>query len=166
MTQEVHTGPVTILQTIPGIRFRSRWDHQDEESAISYFRNLVEAHAMNAVDQSSIRDIIGLEAEYIPRYEYSLRFIPPDELDFAHIEWDKPLGKGDNGAVYASTWRRPPGVLLTTWSGEMKVVVKEVQLRDGENRDVLRKFMKEVSLQMPLGETGLTPPSLTQHTQA
>ena len=139
-----------MLQTLPGIRFRSRWNHQDENSALSYFRNLVEAHAVNGLDQHPVRDVIGLEAGYAPRFERSLRIIPADQLDLENANWEQPLGKGDNGAVYAATWKRPPGILSTTWSGEMKVVLKEVRPRSGEGRGVLRKFMKEVSSNISL----------------
>jgi hypothetical protein len=134
-----------LLQTLPGLHFRSRWDHQDEKSGVTYFRNLVEAHAANILDVNSVRDAIGLEAEYTPLFEHSLRVIPSDQLGIGDIDWDNPLGRGDNGAVYAATWTRPPGVLTTTWSGQKQIVLKEVRPREGEGRDTLRKFMKEAS---------------------
>ena len=110
---------------------------------MSYFRNLVEAHASNAGEEH-LRDLIGWEAGYTPRYENSLKVIPFDQLNLVH-GWDTPLGSGDNGAVYAAVWRRPPGFFPSTRSGEVDVVLKEVRRGRGKGSHDLSIFMKEVS---------------------
>ena len=105
---------------------------------------MVEAHASDSLEPNLVRDIIGLEPGYQPRFEHSLKVIPPQQLDLDGVNWANPLGKGENGAVYPTTWKRLPGVLSTSLSGEKKVLLKEVLPRQGESRRALDKFMKEV----------------------
>lgn len=134
-----------LLETLPGLRFRSRRKYQDEVAALTYFRNLVEAHATDDLDRSNIRNIIGLEPEYIPIYEHSLRIIPESQL--FDISWGKPIGKGEHGAVYGALWRKTPGYLATMRPDEKEVpiVLKEIIPRAGISRDPFKKLIKEVS---------------------
>jgi hypothetical protein len=113
-------------------------------AALSYFRNIVEAHAAGDLDQSSVRDIIGVEPEYLLQYEHSLRIIPESQL--SDLSWDEPIGRGENGAVYGAIWRKPSGHLATTGfqEAEIPVVLKEVIPRSGVLIDPLKKLLKEV----------------------
>lgn len=136
-----------LLETIPGLRFRSRLKHQDRTASRNYFRNLVDAHATGTLSTSAIRDVLGSEG-YSAQYEHSLRVIPLQQL--SEIDWTTPLGRGENGAVYAATWDRPASVLVTsTSSGPVPVVLKEVISRKGQNHAITKKLMKEVRVVIP-----------------
>lgn len=145
LTQKIANGPLFLLETIPGLHFRGRKKHQDKVAALNYFRNLVEAHATNTLDTSLVRDIIGLEPGYTPLFEHSLRVIPEEQL--FDISWDKPIGAGENGAVYAAMWRKPAGHLATMKTGnqELHIVLKDVLPRVGTSREPLKKLLQEVS---------------------
>jgi hypothetical protein len=106
---------------------------------------VVEAHATNTLDTSLVRDIIGLEPGYTPLFEHSLRVIPEEQL--FDISWDKPIGAGENGAVYAAMWRKPAGHLATMKTGNqgLHIVLKDVLPRVGTSRDPLKKLLQEVS---------------------
>jgi hypothetical protein len=93
---------------------------------------------------ATVREIIGLETGYTPLFEHSLRVIPEKQL--RDVQFNKPLGVGENGAVYGAKWRRPPGHLATTKGGEKEidVVLKEVFPRAGTSEDPLKKLLKEV----------------------
>lgn len=131
-----------LLETIPGLRFRSRLKHQDRTASENYFRNLVDAHATGTLNMSALRDVLGPEG-YSAQYEHSLRVIPIEQL--SEIDWTTPLGRGKNGAVYAATWERPASVLMTsTSSGPVPVVLKEVISRTEQNQALTKKLMKEV----------------------
>ncbi|KAN0066969.1 Protein kinase-like domain containing protein [Elaphomyces granulatus] len=146
LTQKTADGPLLLLETIPGLRFRSRKKYQDNVAALTYFRNLVEAHATDTLDVSSVRNIIGLEPGYTPLFEHSLRVIPEEQL--FNISWDEPLGEGENGAVYRAMWRKPAGHLATTRTGdqELHVVLKDVLSRRGTSQDPLKKLLKELDV--------------------
>lgn len=126
------------------MRFRSRIKGQDKVAALTYFRNIVEAHANGSLEDSTIRDIVGLDASKNLQFEHSLRVIPEHQL--LDIHWDKPIGQGKNGAVYAGIWRKPVGHLATTRAGErdMKIVLKDVLPRSGTSEEPLKKLLKEV----------------------
>jgi hypothetical protein len=144
MTRRSPDSPLLLLETLPGLRFRSRRSHQDTVAALTYFRNIVEAQASGNLDRTSVRDIIGMEPEYIPLYEHSLRVIPESQL--FDVSWDEPIGTGENGAVYGAMWRKPPGHLATskTHETELPIVLKEVIPRCGVSIDPVKKLIKEV----------------------
>jgi hypothetical protein len=148
LTQQSPEAPLLLLETIPGLRFRSRLKNQDRANALDHFRNLVEAHATDTLDTSIIQDILGLEG-YSLRYEHCLRIIPENQL--SNIEWDKPLGRGENGVVYAATWHRPNAVLATmkTHDRTMPVVLKDIFPRKMQKQDPMKKMLKEVRTKSP-----------------
>jgi hypothetical protein len=150
LTQKIEDGPLLLLETIPGLRFRSRKKHHDETSALNYFRNLVDAHANSSLDSAVIRDIIGLEASYSPLFEHSLRLIPEAQLH--DISWDK-LGEGANGAVYSAVWQKPAGHLAAARAEEREVdvVLKDVLPRSGTSQDPRKKLVKEVCIHLDFG---------------
>lgn len=125
----------------------------------------MEAHATDALNISTIRDIIGLESDYTPLFEHSLRVIPEDQL--FDISWDRPLGKGENGAVYGAMWRKPVGHLATLRTGmqEMHIVLKDVLPRIGASRDPFKKLIREVSCHELILESTTDLSSWTLHTQ-
>jgi hypothetical protein len=166
LTQRTNDSPLLLLETLPGLRYRNREKHQDKAAALSYFRNLVEAHATDTLDSTTVRDIIGLEPGYTPLFEHSLRVVPPEQL--VDIIFDKPLGKGENGAVYSAKWRKPPGQLATTNDGdrELDVVLKEVLPREGSSQDPVKKLLKEVRNIVPYLLCLLIRTSLMLHMQA
>lgn len=133
-----------ILETIPGLRFRSRVKSQDKEAAMAYFRNIVEAHDSNTEDGISTEEIFGIQ-NYSPLYKHSLRVIT--EMQLSDIDWDKPLGEGQNGAVYSATWQRPPGYLSTSRpiAPSMAVVLKDVKPRANTSQDASMKLLREGS---------------------
>jgi hypothetical protein len=118
---------------------------QDQTAALAYFRNIVEAHSNDSLEDSATRDIIGLDVGKNLQFEDSLRIIPEHQL--VNIHWDKPIGQGGNGAVYTGIWRKPVGHLATTRVGErdMKIVLKDVLPRLGTSEKPLKKLLKEVS---------------------
>ncbi|KAL3460054.1 kinase-like domain-containing protein [Aspergillus heterothallicus] len=124
ITQKTTGGPILLLETIPGMRFRSRIKRQDKVAALRYFRNLVEAHAQGQPTGSAVRHLLGLEGSYKPLYAHSLRIIPEDQL--YDIIWDQPLGRGMNGSVYSAMWFKPAGYLATSGEQQQGVVLKEV----------------------------------------
>ncbi|KAH8689276.1 kinase-like domain-containing protein [Phaeosphaeriaceae sp. PMI808] len=146
LTKENSGGPLLLLETIPGMRFRGRIKGQDKVAALTYFRNIVEAHANGSLEDSTIRDIVGLDASKNLQFEHSLRVIPEHQL--LDIHWDKPIGQGKNGAVYAGIWHKPVGHLATTRAGErdMKIVLKDVLPRSGTSEEPLKKLLKELDL--------------------
>jgi hypothetical protein len=130
------------------MRFRGRRKYQDEVSALSYFRNLVEAHASGTLDAPDVREIIGLEASYQPAFKYSLRLIPEGQL--YDIAWERPLGKGSNGVVYSASWRKLGGILKTSApSIKVEVVLKDVKSRFGTSKESRKKLMKEACILDP-----------------
>lgn len=133
-----------VLETIPGLRYRSRQKLQDKQAALLYFRNLVEAHAAGTLDDTTVQDVLGID-HYSSLFEYSLRYIPPRELSLVS---NALIGSGKFGKVYRAIWRRPEGKLATTSGGEeeIEVALKSLLLRgggDGPNR----KFLEEVAPQ-------------------
>ncbi len=135
-----------VLETIPGLRFRRRAAEFSLAAAVDHHRALVEAHASHTLDHSHVKEILGLEPGYTPMLEHSLRIIP--EIQLPPIDWTRPIGRGANGSVYASTWTRPGGVLSTSEAGPIEVVLKDVgpQLGGGTGTGTTptAKFMKEV----------------------
>lgn len=114
-------------------------------TALTYYRNIVEAHAAGTVDKSRAKELLGLEPGYTSLFEHSLKIIPASELS-SPVDWRHPLGCGANGTVYTSTWNRPGGVLSTTERQEIEVVIKDVLpdlVRDSSSSS-RSKFMKEV----------------------
>ncbi|KAL8364976.1 hypothetical protein RB595_003999 [Gaeumannomyces hyphopodioides] len=137
-------GEVSVLETLPGRRFRDRIANFKRPAAVNHHRALVEAHASGTLDRDEVKRALGLEPGYTPMFERSLRMIPYDQL--SAIDWAGPLGQGANGRVYASSWTRPGGVLSTSDAGPLDVVVKDITARLGEGADdaSMRKFMKEL----------------------
>ncbi len=119
--------------------------YQDEFSAITYFRNLVEAHAAGRLNDPNLKEILGLRG-YSSRYEFSLRVIPEEQL--SDINWSTPLGRGANGAVYEAKWRRQPAHLSTMRTDDQStdVVLKDVIPRSKKSTNAMSKFFKEVFL--------------------
>jgi hypothetical protein len=114
---------------------------------LTYFRNLVEAHASGTLDAPDVREIIGLDASYQPAFKHSLRLIPEGELH--DIAWERPLGKGSNGMVYSASWRKPGGVLKPSAPSEVEVVLKDVKSRFGTSQESRKKLIKEVCMLNP-----------------
>lgn len=79
--------------------------YEDEVSAIRYFRNLVEAHAVGRLNDSNIKEILSLRG-YFSLYEFFLRVISKEQL--LNINWSTPRGREVNGAVYEEKWQRQP----------------------------------------------------------
>lgn len=131
-----------MLETIPGLRFRGRAAKSDRATSVNHHRAMVESHTSGSLDKTHVKDLLGLEAGYTPLFEHSLKIIAEEQL--SPIDWKKPLGKGANGAVYVSKWTRPKGVLSTSESGEVDVVLKMVIPNESEQTKALGKFMKEV----------------------
>ena len=144
LTAEDGTGHLLLLETIPGMRYRSRRKHQDETAARQYFRNVVEAHANGSLDQPILASLTGIDAMQILQFQHSLRFIMEDE--FISIDWKSPLGTGQNGRVFKATWRKPRGILVRPSHEKdvLDVVLKEVLPRQGSSEDPLKKLIKEV----------------------
>jgi hypothetical protein len=133
------------LETLPGLRFRSRQKFQDKNVALRYYRNLVEAHAANRLDDPSMREILGAE-HFSTLFNHSLRFIPETEI---HLLSSTPIGRGRNGEVYRAVWKRPPGQLATANSGEEVDVVLKKMIVNSKARGLSRKFVQEVSTPLP-----------------
>jgi len=134
-------GEICVLQTLPGIHLRLRKAQLDYQAALGYYRNIVEAHASNTLNDTFIKDILGLGEDYNALYENTLRLIPDSTSELRDIDWENPIGKGNNGAVYAATWHRRESVLSTSKSGDIPVVLKDVIPRG--SHDATEKFMKE-----------------------
>jgi hypothetical protein len=144
LTAKDGTGHLVLLETIPGMRYRSRRKHQDKAAARQYFRNVVEAHVNGSLDQPILADLAGIDVTQILQFQHSLRFITEDE--FVNIVWKSPLGTGQNGKVFQATWKKPRGILVRP-SGEkdvQDVVLKEVLPRQGSAEQPLKKLLKEV----------------------
>ncbi|KLU87653.1 serine/threonine protein kinase [Magnaporthiopsis poae ATCC 64411] len=137
-------GEVRVLETLPGRRFRNRIANFGRPAAVNHHRALVEAHASGTLGQDEVKQALGLKPRYTPMFELSLRVIPYDQL--SAIDWASPLGQGANGCVYASSWTRPEGVLSTSDTGPVDVVVKDITARLGGGADdvSMPKFMKEL----------------------
>lgn len=137
-------GEVMVLETLPGRMFRNRIASFKRPAAVNHHRSLVEAHASGTLHRDEVKRILELEPGYSPMFERSLRMIPCDQL--SAINWTKPLGQGANGCVYASSWTRPGGVLSTSDTGPVDVVVKDItaRLEKGAGDASMRKFMKEL----------------------
>ncbi|KAF3000080.1 hypothetical protein E8E13_002178 [Curvularia kusanoi] len=146
LTAEEGTGHLLLLETVPGMRYRSRRKHQDETTARQYFRNVVEAHANGSLNQPVLANLAGVDATQILHFQHSLRFITADE--FLSIDWTSPLGAGQNGRVFKATWRTPRGILVRPSNGKdvLDVVLKEVLPRQGSSEEPLKKLFKELYL--------------------
>lgn len=78
LTVEPDTNKLYLLETIPGRQYRARQDYQNEKAALDYFRNLVEESTQNGPSNSELRELLG--ADYVPRYQGLLTFIPNQQL--------------------------------------------------------------------------------------
>lgn len=138
------TGPLLLLETVPGMRYRSRRNHQDEKAARQYFRNMVEAHANGSLDQPILPDLAGVDAAQVLQFQHSLRFITEDELQ--DLDLTSPLGAGQNGKVFKATWKKPRSILVRPRDEKecVDVVLKEVIPRQGSAEEALKKLIKEV----------------------
>jgi hypothetical protein len=103
---------------------------------------MIESHASETLDRTHVKELRGLEPGYKPLFENSLRVIPAEQL--SPVDWNRPIGSGRNGRVYASTWQRPGGVLSTSMPCQIEVVLKEITPNDCQVSCSLQKFMKEV----------------------
>jgi len=108
---------------------------------MTYFRNLVEAHAAGTLSDRAVEQLLGPE-NASPHFDKSLRIISPDQI---FQRSDVPIGRGANGVVYAALWRRPPGVLasMRKTASEVAIVMKEITPRI-LNPDIIQKFLTEV----------------------
>ncbi|CVL07486.1 uncharacterized protein FMAN_14390 [Fusarium mangiferae] len=136
------TGEVFVLETVPGLRFRGRAARFDHDTAIAHLRNMIESHASETLDRAYVKELLGLEPGYKPLFENSLRVIPAEQL--SPVDWNRPVGSGRNGRVYASAWQRPGGVLSTARPCQIEVVLKEITPNDRQVSFSLQKFMKEL----------------------
>jgi hypothetical protein len=144
ITVDNATGHVLLLETVPGMRYRSRREHQDENAARQYFRNVVEAHANGSLDQPILADLTDIDAMQILQFQNSLRLITESEI--SSIDWTNPLGVGQNGRVFKATWRIPRGILVRSPDEKdvLDVVLKEALPRGQSAKVTLKKFLKEV----------------------
>jgi hypothetical protein len=101
---------IFVLETIPGLQFRSRAEHQDMQAALKYFRNIVEAHHAGTLHERAVEDLLGSD-NALPYFDKSLQIIP--QIQLSEVS-SSPIGHGANGAVYAARWQRPNGALATT----------------------------------------------------
>ena len=130
-----------LLETMPGMQFRSRMHHQGIQAALTYFRNVVEAHNVGRLHQRTVEELLG-PGNALPYFEKSLRVISPSELlDVS----PKPIGRGANGTVYQTSWQKPQGVLVTTNRGrsQVPVVLKHVLPANG-SINALHRLSREV----------------------
>lgn len=141
VTVHPDTKQIFLLETVPGLQFRSRVEHQDIQAALKYFRNVVEADHAGTLSQRTVADVLGV-GNTRPYFDRSLQIIPSSQLSDVGSE---PIGHGANGAVYAARWQRPVGVLATTnrAASQISVVLKEI-LPHGRNTDRLQRLLKEV----------------------
>jgi hypothetical protein len=137
-----------LLETIPGLQFRSRQKFQDRHVAQRYFRNLVEDHAAGRLQDTTMQDLLGAE-HYNKLFAHSLRYIPSDQIT---IYPGSIVGEGRNGKVYRAKWTRSDGVLATSLRGE----TIEVALKELKATGLSRKFAREVRILWPLGCSQLT----------
>ena len=120
------------------MRFRAWIHNQDPVSAQMFFRNLTEEHYQSCHGVRKDTDFAGLPG-IDPLYKYSFPVIPVCELEIESFR--KPLGKGQNGSVYAAKWTMPVKMLSTSEKGRKDVVLKDVLEKDGAGID----FFREVS---------------------
>lgn len=132
-----------LLETIPGLRFRARRQHQDEEAALKFFRNVVEEHRAKSMGVFDERNIFTYPDPW-HLYENSFAMVSADELEVE--SWTEPLGRGQNGAVYAARWNRAVKYLKTSDSGPLDVVLKDVIDPGCAYASSTKKFLEEVSL--------------------
>jgi serine/threonine protein kinase len=135
-----------LAETIPGRHYRNRQVFQDEAAALAYFRNVVEDHAQGGTSTTEIKDLLG--AEYLPKYQNLLRYIPPEQL---HQVDTVPLGSGANGAIFGALWKPPPALLSTLQPPDRNLpVVLKRTLPTFSADDSLKKILHEVN---PLNKT-------------
>ena len=132
---------VFLLETVPGLQFRSRTKHQDLQAALKYFRNIIEAHHAGNLDQRPVVDFLGPENAQ-PYFDKSLQIIPQTQLTKVS---SNAIGHGANGAVYAAVWDRPTGALATTKraASQIPVVLKEI-LPIARGVNTLHRLLREV----------------------
>ena len=152
MTRRPCDDQIFLLETIPGIQYRSRQEEQDSTSAKLYFRNVIEARESKFEPAATLRKILGQGVPLAPFINF-LHVIPADELT---ITSDLPIGQGANGEVYAAVWKKSQGALTTTAyeAKEVQVVLKRV--RPTKDKDDLQKLMHEVGLTPHERESSLT----------
>lgn len=101
----------------------------------------MEDYATGNSSYHRLKAIFGHD-NYPRQYEHSLRII--DGSDLESLDWRKPLGRGQNGVVYAAVWHKPQGVLGTVGESRVPVVLKEVHHKVHESDDPLHSVLKEV----------------------
>ena len=118
--------------------FRDIFFTMDELRALRWFRQEVD-HMSTSSQTQDMKDILG--ADYKPRYERLLHFIPFEQFRDVVIE---PLDHGKFGAVLPATWCRPCSMEHKE-AKDVPVVLKRVlpTLRMSD-RKKLEKFLYEV----------------------
>jgi hypothetical protein len=141
MTVRPNDQQIFLLETVPGLQFRSRTEHQDIQAALKYFRNVIEAHHAGTLHQRTVLDFLGPD-NALPYFDKSLQIIPQTQLSEVS---SNPIGHGANGAVYAALWQRPTGALATTnrAASQISVVLKEI-LPAGRGVNTLQRLLREV----------------------
>lgn len=138
LSWDAQSKQLYLLETLPGLRFRSRRKFQDEQVAQIYFRNLVEDHAAGCLVDFTMQDLLGAE-HYNTTFAHSLRYIPSDQIT---VYPNSFLGEGRNGKVYRAKRTRPDGVLATSLRGQ----TVEVALKELKATGMSMKFARELDL--------------------
>ena len=133
-------GKVHLLETLPGRQYRARHDVQGSQSALVYFRTLVEDHAKSRENDAQVKAI--LNTDFDPQYQTMLRYLPPGE--FVSID-SAPFASGANGAIYGAVWKRSVAGLCSMNFQETEVAVVLKQIRPQfSGLDSLKKIIHEV----------------------
>ena len=88
LSWDMQSGQLYLLETIPGLRFRSRQKFQDKELALLYFRNLVEEHAAGRLEDSTMQTLLGTEY-FNTLFSYSLQYIQCSQWMDIHLFWPR-----------------------------------------------------------------------------
>jgi hypothetical protein len=126
--------------------FRNIYFTMDELRALRWFRQEVD-HMSTLSQTQDMRDILG--ADYKPRYERLLHFIPFEQFRDVVIE---PLDRGKFGAVLPATWCRPSSMEHKNAKDILVVLKRVLPTLRLSDRKKLEKFLYEVcSIQYSLG---------------
>jgi len=122
-----------LLETLPGLQFRTISKTVDEEAAVQFFRGFVENKIQGR--KESLPDVLGLHFQ--PKYENLLTLIPHSQI--SKID-PVPLGEGERGVVYRAVWSHQAGF------GDNTLVHSDVALKSIKVQGTLdlQRFMKEV----------------------
>jgi hypothetical protein len=127
------------------MRFRARAAKVDVFSGMDYFILLTEKDALSKrTDNASLSPAWS---DQLPEfYRDSLKIIPESQIIDVH--WDKPLGRGANGAVYSGAWLRPANPLrnLEPDVVSVPVVLKDISSVKNPMAHETELFLKEVRI--------------------